>query len=153
MHPTLFPSSNLSPWRHCMPSHWAGSIILKINSYIQNSSPPPPPGILCPSLRFIIWMGSDPQQNPREQVASPAPEQPPQALPMLVGLPWPPRPPRGWLALPAPAWTEIPPAQPPRYYLGTSSAGASRKHKAVGKLNKEVSQGFSHHRAGLLPSH
>lgn len=53
---------------------------------------------------------------------------------------------------PAPTRDGIPPARPARCYLGTSRARASRKHRAVGKLNKEVSQGFPHHRAGLLPS-
>lgn len=72
---------------------------------------------------------------------------------MPEGLPRPPARPGGRLACPAPARAGIPPAQPPRCYLGTSSSRASRKPRAVGKLNKEARQGFSHHQASLRPSH
>lgn len=54
----------------------------------------------APSLGFIIWTGSDPEHSPRERVASPAPAQPPRALPMLAGPPRPPGAPGdGWHVL------------------------------------------------------
>lgn len=100
------PSNNLSLWKHHTPSLWAGTIALIINSHKQGSSPSPqvscaPHSGLSYSQDLILNV------TPGSGAASLAPEQPPQALPMLAGLS------QGMAGTSCSCWTGIPPAQPP----------------------------------------